>query len=60
MKVYICCKALANLMRIQKSAFKSFVSLRIQFEYGKIRTRITPNMDTFYVVEDNLITRGDH
>ena len=26
------------------------VSLRIQFEYGKIQTRITPNTDTFYAV----------
>ena len=27
------------------------VSLRIQSECGKIRTRITPNTDTFHVVE---------
>ena len=27
------------------------VSLRIQYECGKIRTRKTPNTDTFYVVE---------
>ena len=26
------------------------VSLRIQFECGKIRTRKTPNMDTFHAV----------
>ena len=26
------------------------VSLRIQSEYGKMRTRIAPNMDTFHVV----------
>ena len=26
------------------------VSLCIQSEHGKIRTRITPNMDTFYAV----------
>ena len=26
------------------------VSLRIQFERGKMRTRITPNTDTFYAV----------
>ena len=26
------------------------VSLRIQSEYGKMRTRITPNTDTFYEV----------
>ena len=26
------------------------VSLRIQFECGKIRTRITPNTDTFHAV----------
>ena len=25
-------------------------SLRIQSEYGKIRTRITPNRDTFYAM----------
>ena len=27
------------------------VSLRIQFEYGKMRTRITPNTDTFHAVK---------
>ena len=27
------------------------VSLRIQFECGKMRTRITPNTDTFYGVD---------
>ena len=26
------------------------VSLRIQSEYGEIRTKITPNTDTFYAV----------
>ena len=26
------------------------VSLRIQFECGKMRTKITPNTDTFYAV----------
>ena len=26
------------------------LSLRIQSELGKMRTRITPNMDTFYAV----------
>ena len=26
------------------------VSLHIQSEYGKMRTRITPNMDTFHAV----------
>ena len=26
------------------------VSVRIQSEYGKMRTRITPNTDTFYAV----------
>ena len=26
------------------------VSLRIQSKYGKMRTRITPNVDTFYAV----------
>ena len=30
------------------------VSLRIQSECGKIRTRITPNMDTFYAVSINI------
>ena len=29
------------------------VSLRIQSEYGKIRTRITPNTDTFHTVYRN-------
>ena len=29
------------------------VSLRIQSEYGKMRTRITPNTDTFYAVRTN-------
>ena len=33
------------------------VSLRIQSECGKIRTRITPNMDTFYAVLSNYYTR---
>ena len=28
------------------------VSLRIQSEFGKMRTRITPNTDTFYAVQD--------
>ena len=28
------------------------VSLRIQSECGKIRTRVTPNKDTFYVVTE--------
>ena len=33
------------------------VSLRIQSEWGKIRTRITPNTDTFYaVVELHIAT----
>ena len=27
------------------------VSLRIQSEYGKMRTRMTPNMDIFYAVK---------
>ena len=30
------------------------VSLRIQSECGKIRTRITPNTDTFYAVDQSL------
>ena len=34
-----------------------FVSLRIQFECGKIRSRITPNTDTFYVVCDTGMLR---
>ena len=34
------------------------VSLRIQFECGEIRTRITPNTDTFYAVfETEGLTR---
>ena len=28
-----------------------FVSFRIKFKFGKIRTRITPNTDTFYAVD---------
>ena len=32
------------------TAFHVIVSLRIQSECGEIRTRITPNMDTFYGV----------
>ena len=32
------------------------VSPRIQFECGKIPTRITPNTDTFYAVKDTLKT----
>ena len=34
------------------------VSLRIQSECGKIRTRITPNTDTFYAVKLIDINRG--
>ena len=30
------------------------VSPRIQTEYGKIRTRKTPNMDTFYAVSVSI------
>ena len=29
------------------------VSLRIQFKYGKMGTRITPNTDTFYAVNNS-------
>ena len=29
-----------------------FVSLCIQLEYGKMRTRVTPNMDTFYAAKE--------
>ena len=32
------------------SAFGLTVSLRIQSEYGKVRTRKTPNTDTFHAV----------
>ena len=34
-----------------------FVSLRILYEYGKIRTRITPNTDTFHAVYVLVFTR---
>ena len=34
------------------------VSLRIQSKCGKIRTRITPNTDTFYAVDSHKIIRG--
>ena len=30
-------------------------SLRIQSECGKMRTRITPNMDTFYAVVSGVL-----
>ena len=30
---------------------RHFVYLHIQYEYGKIRTRITPNTDSFYAVK---------
>ena len=33
------------------------VSLHIQSECGKMRTRITPNMDTFYAMLSNYYTR---
>ena len=38
-----------HLDRIHEE-IRYFVSLRIQSECGKIRTRITPNTDTFYAV----------
>ena len=34
---------------------RHFVPLRIQFEYGKIRTRKTPNTDTFYAARIFLL-----
>ena len=37
------------------NAERYFVSLRIQFECGKVRTRITPNTNTFYAVPCNEI-----
>ena len=36
------------------------VSLRIQFQCGKIRTRITPNTDTFYAVKVMLRKKHRH
>ena len=32
------------------------VSLRIQIEFGKLRTRLTPNTDTFYAVSILIYT----
>ena len=34
------------------------LSLRIQSERGKIRTRMTPNTDTFYVVPYAILLKG--
>ena len=34
------------------------LSLRIQSECGKIRTRMTPNTDTFYVVPYAILLKG--
>ena len=31
------------------------VSLRIQSEFGKMRTRITPNADTFHAVLNKIL-----
>ena len=36
------------------------VSLRIQSECGKMRTRITPNSVTFYTVLDTYVSRLRH
>ena len=33
------------------------VSLRMQFEFGKIRTKISPNTDTSYAVKPNNKSR---
>ena len=35
---------------------KYSVSLRIQSECGKMRSRLTPNTDTFYAVPENRIS----
>ena len=35
-----------------------FVSLCIQLEYGKMRTRVTPNMDTFYAATQFVENKG--
>ena len=39
-----------GLNAVSRSRTEYSVSLRIQSECGKIRTRITPNTDTFYAV----------
>ena len=36
-----------------------FVPLPIQSEYGKMRTRITPNMDNFYALKGLIKTLID-
>ena len=36
-------------------AFRLNTEYNIQYEYGKIRTRITPNTDTFYAVSGHYI-----
>ena len=61
-----CCKSLSNTNCVKNVHIRNysgpyfpafglnteryFASLRIQFECGKIQTRTTPNMDTFYAV----------
>ena len=42
---------MTNLRLKPNTALKVSVSLLIQSECGEIRTRKTPNMDTFHVVE---------
>ena len=37
-----------NIFRLNTERYG--VSLRIQFECGKIRTKVTPNSDTFHAV----------
>ena len=42
-------------IRIRSYSSPYGVSYRIQFECGKIRTRITPNTDTFYAVANPIM-----
>ena len=44
-------------LALELNTVRYSVSLRIQSEWGKIHTRITPNMDTFYAVLSNYYTR---
>ena len=47
-----------NLVRIFR-IWTEYGALRIQYECGKIRTRITPNKDTFYAVFETLYSPLD-
>ena len=54
------CSMLPVLLEfVSKNNFKRyFVFLRIQYECGKIRARITPNTDTFYAIVSHGVWHG--